>query len=354
MSWGDFMTALWILLAIAAVLTATVCLYAYRNTHFDVNKEKRMFRAGFTEKQAVLPDGTVLNYGEGPVSGPPLLLIHGQGVTWKNYAAALPDLAKRFHVYAVDCHGHGDSSFHPAKYTAKAMGADFIWFVQHVIGQSTYVSGHSSGGLLTVWLAANAPAWVRGIVIEDAPLFSTEVGEKEQTFAYRENFCLIHEFLHQTAQQDFLTYYLERCCWKDLMGKGWPKMMQTLATYRVKHPDRRPKVWWLPPSINQIWVTLSDPYDLRFGEAFYDQTWFADFDQAAALRSVRCPAVFLKAATRWRDGLLMAALSEEDCQRVCALLSGCRRMDFPKSGHGIHEENPREFAAALARLAEQG
>lgn len=88
---------------------------------------KAMYRAGFSEKQVKLKDGTVLNYGEGPSNGKtPLLLIHGQGMTWEDYAKVLPKLSKHYHVYAVDCHGHGESDWNPEKYTAKAMAEDFI------------------------------------------------------------------------------------------------------------------------------------------------------------------------------------------------------------------------------------
>ena len=51
--------------------------YFYNNMNYDKNTARILKNAGFVEKQAVLPDGTVLNYGEGPDNGPPLLLIHG-------------------------------------------------------------------------------------------------------------------------------------------------------------------------------------------------------------------------------------------------------------------------------------
>lgn len=327
--------------------------YVFRNLTYDETAVKRMFRAGITEKQVMLPDGTKLNYGEGgSPEAPPLLLIHGQGVTWKDYAGTLPLLVRSFHVFAVDCHGHGKSSFQPEKYTAAAMGADFLWLIREVVGEPVYVSGHSSGGLLTVWLAANAPDWVRGIVVEDTPLFSTEPPEKERTFAYRGSFCLIHDYLQQTEESDYLRYYLDHCLFRELIGGAWPKMMRSLERYRARYPDRKPKVWWLPPAVNAIWLSVSDPYDPRFGETFFDQSWFAGFHQAEALAAIRCPAIFLKAATRWKDGVLLAALSEEDCRRVCALIPNCRRIDFPKAGHDIHVERPKDFAAALEAMKE--
>jgi pimeloyl-ACP methyl ester carboxylesterase len=60
---------------------------------------------GFTEKQADLGEVT-LNYVEGPDNGVSLLLIPGQMEFWQGYKLVMPDLAKSFHVYAVDVRGH--------------------------------------------------------------------------------------------------------------------------------------------------------------------------------------------------------------------------------------------------------
>ena len=129
---------------------------------------KQTYRAGYIEKQVTLDDGTILNYAEGPDHGPALLLIHGQSMQWEDYARVLPELAQYYHVYAVDCHGHGESSHDASKYTAVAMGKDFVWFIDNVIGEPAVVSGHSSGGILAAWIALMREV-VQGIVLEDPP-----------------------------------------------------------------------------------------------------------------------------------------------------------------------------------------
>lgn len=73
-------------------------------------------RHGFTEQTATLDNGSVINCGEGPITRPALLLIHGQGVSWEDYAAVLPELSKNYHVFAADCFGHGQSSHDPARF----------------------------------------------------------------------------------------------------------------------------------------------------------------------------------------------------------------------------------------------
>lgn len=39
----------------------------------------------------------------------PLVLIHAQGVDGKSYANVAKRLSKKFHVYSLDCYGHGGS-----------------------------------------------------------------------------------------------------------------------------------------------------------------------------------------------------------------------------------------------------
>lgn len=112
-----------IIVGIIGFLILFIGSYFYTNMTYDKKPIKEMYKAGYIEKQVTLDDGTVLNYGEGPDNGKQsLLLIHGQGMAWEDYAKVLPELSEDFHVFAVDCHGHGKSSMNPEKYSAQAMG----------------------------------------------------------------------------------------------------------------------------------------------------------------------------------------------------------------------------------------
>lgn len=54
------------------------------------------------ERQVTLPNGNVINYGELEGDGPALLLIHGQMVSWEDYASVMPALHENWHIYAID------------------------------------------------------------------------------------------------------------------------------------------------------------------------------------------------------------------------------------------------------------
>ena len=54
------------------------------------------------------------------------------------------------------------------------MGMDISLLLDKVVKRPAIVSGNSSGGLIALWLAANVSEKVRGIILEDTPVFSAE------------------------------------------------------------------------------------------------------------------------------------------------------------------------------------
>lgn len=338
------------LLVLAVLLTGSATalgIYAYQNMHYDERPLKKTQRAGYEEKQATLADGTVLNYAEGPNNGPALLLIHGQSMQWEDYSRVLPWLAKHYHVYAIDCHGHGESSHDPAKYNGVAMGQDFVWFIQTIIGEPCVVSGHSSGGILAAWVAANAPQDVLGIVLEDPPFFSVEPQEMQNTFVWKESFEVIHNFKQQNDVDDFVAYYMANSYLWGMFGDLRKLVAKSTRDYRAQHPGQPLKLWYVPYGWTHGTLYL-DSFDLDFSEAFYTGTWGAGLDQEATLSAIQAPSVYIKAATQYgQDGVLYAANSDEDAQKVRDLIKGSEMITI-KSGHDIHFEHPEEFVRIMS------
>jgi pimeloyl-ACP methyl ester carboxylesterase len=346
-TWKKLMNIFLILITgVMGVIGIVAGVYVYRNMNYADILLRKIMKAGFVEKQASLPDGTVLNYAEGPNNGPALLLIHGQAVSWEDYSSVLPKLSKYYHIYAVDCHGHGDSSKNSQKYRANLMGEDFAWFIEIVIGEPAVVSGHSSGGLLAAWLAGNKPEWVRGVVLEDPPFFTTEAGNYQKTFAWVDTFQPIHEYLANGSSEDYVLYYLEHSKWLTFFGDARNGIIQSARAYRTKHPDVPIKIFYLPPSITNIFRGL-DNYDPRFGETFYDASWNENYDHAETLAKITCPSVLIH--TNWSydsDGILLAAMSGEDAQKAHELIPDNVLINVD-SGHDVHFEKPKEFTQIM-------
>ena len=83
---------------------------------------------GFTVSD-VETRGAVIRLLRGPLSGPPLLLMHGYPQTHAMWHKVAPVLSERFTVVATDLRGYGDSSKPPtdaahAPYSKRAMAED--------------------------------------------------------------------------------------------------------------------------------------------------------------------------------------------------------------------------------------
>lgn len=358
-------------LIILALIGIGLVLYAYRNLTYDHSTQTKLQQAGFQEKQAKLPDSSILNYGEGPANGPALVLLHGQQVSWEDYASVVPELAKRYHVYAIDYYGHGGSSKNPAKYSAKAISNDIVWLIRQYIKQPVIISGHSSGGLLATLITADAPDMVRGLVIEDAPFFTTEKGRAESTFAWKD-FKTMHDFL-ESGQENFTRYWLDHTYIQTLFNAkdpdAWNKIVKNPALHNMKqNPGKIPRIWYYPPELQvntmfDLTANLQDKtgeYDLRFGQTFYNFSWFNEFDQTTTLKHITKPSILLHVAPAQNGsyydghGVLLSAMDDKDARRVHELLGPKNKLiDNIKSTHDIHKDQPKIFIEAIDEIARQ-
>src|SRR4051794_41212544 len=118
-----------------------------------------------------------MNYATvGDASSPALLLIPGQTESWWGYEKALPLLAAHFQAFAVHLRGQGRSSRTPGRYTLDNFGNDLVRFIGGRIGRPAFVSGLSSGGVISAWLSAYAPpGMITPPGYEDPPLFASEL-----------------------------------------------------------------------------------------------------------------------------------------------------------------------------------
>src|SRR5262245_40115932 len=100
----------------------------------------------FQDKDVTLPGGLKIHYYEWAGPGPDLVLLHpssGYGRMWEWLADAL---GSRFHVYALDQRGHGDSGRPDGDYSAEEYAHDLHLFFESVGISRAIVAGQSLGG----------------------------------------------------------------------------------------------------------------------------------------------------------------------------------------------------------------
>lgn len=290
----------------------------------------------------------------------PLVLLHAQAVDSTSFFNVMPKLVRYFHVYAVDYYGHGGSLHDASKYNVVDIGNAIIDFIQHVVGKPVCLLGHSSGGLIAAYVASHSDLCYK-LILEDPPFFSCQGERRKNTFNYVDLSTICHEFLNQnentldqnentlnqSKETDFVLYYFShQRIWDFFPEKSREKIRTKLIAsatkYRKKHPDKNLKVPFWPKSGLAAYQGMNN-YDPRFGEAFYTDMFHAGIDHENLLRGIHCKTLFLKAKTAiGQDGLLMAALSEEDLQHVLELIPDCTLIRFD-CGHAIHVEKPKEF-----------
>ena len=294
--------------------------------------------------------GIKLKYYEAKNNLPPLVLLHAQGVDSLSFGKVIKPLEKKFHVYAVDCYGHGGSLHDPVQYNVKDIGNAISFFIGDVIGQKIWLLGHSSGGLIAAYIAAETD-WCYRLFLEDPPIFASQGERRKTTFNYVDLSTVCHEYLAQSDSRDFVLYYFtNQYAWKlfpkDSRDKVKTKLVAMAAKYREKHPDKNLKVMFWPKAALDAFKGMNQ-YDPQFGEVFYDDSFHSGIPHEQLLGKIRCKTIFMKAKTETDDdGILRAALNEEDVQRVAELIPDCTVVRFD-CGHGIHTDKPKEFVHCI-------
>lgn len=283
-----------------------------------------------------------INYAvAGTADKPALLLIPGQTESWWGYEAALPLLAEHFQAFAVDLRGQGRSTRTPGRYTLDNMGNDLVRFIDGAIGRPTYVSGLSSGGVLSAWLSAYArPGQVRAALWEDPPLFASELH------------TTCGPSIHQSIGPIF-------ALWAKYLGDQWS--IGDWDGFLAAAPHE------LPPRLAGLASAFgasagSEPpqnlkeYDPEWARAFATGTVAASCPHERMIASAKVP-VLLTHHFRMIDeasGGLLGAHTDLQAARIRELVAAAgQRIEyrsFPTMGHSMHGQDPKLYRDVLVEF----
>lgn len=224
-----------------------------------------------------------LNYSERGSEGPPLLLLHGLAARWQAFGPLLPALAADWHLYILDLRGHGKSGRTPGHYRVPDIAADAVAFLQRQVGEPTVLYGHSLGGWVALWVAAQRPDLARAVIVGDSAIFPDNI------------------------DPDLAVSYLA----------DMPIALRSLAQ-----------------SLNQM-----DPDVMA---RFRAGQLTDGYDPEELLPRVTCPVLLLQAGPA-QGGLM----TDTDVNRALVLLPNARHVRFDDLGHGLHVQNAEEVLAAL-------
>ncbi|AIE61329.1 alpha/beta fold hydrolase [Bacillus methanolicus] len=114
-------------------------------------------------------NGATINY-EIMGDGPPVLFIHGSGVSWRMWEPQFEDFSPKFKMIMVDLRGHGESSkdFPGGKYDHFLLAEDMKEFLDAIGEKNVHVVGVSQGAQIGTLLAIHHPAYVNRLVISNS------------------------------------------------------------------------------------------------------------------------------------------------------------------------------------------
>lgn len=118
--------------------------------------------------------GTRLHIETYPGNGPELLMMHGITSSGADFAPVLPELLAFCSPIVVDLRGHGLSDKPATDYGYRDYVADLNAVIMAMKLDRPFVLGHSLGGIIAMYWAAQHPGVARGLIIEDSPLRSGE------------------------------------------------------------------------------------------------------------------------------------------------------------------------------------
>jgi 3-oxoadipate enol-lactonase len=126
--------------------------------------------------QVITEDGVELQvWVEGPVAGPPILLLHSIGcdhAMWRGQAEALA--GRR--VISPDLRGHGASGAPAGEYGLDRLARDVVAILDALKVERAVVCGLSLGGLIALEMALRAPGRVLGLVLANT---SARIGSRD-------------------------------------------------------------------------------------------------------------------------------------------------------------------------------
>lgn len=306
---------------------------------------------GFTEKKFNAGEIT-LNYVEGPDHGPPLLFIPGQMESWQGYELVMPHFSKKYHVFVVDIRGHGKSTRTLGDYSYNVIGEDIKEFLRKVVKQPAIISGLSSGGILSLWLAAYVPEYVTLAISEDPPLFSSMYPRiKEEKYMH---------YLFETAidtlgktKRDIKGFFAKQGI--PIEGKEKLLMMPSfIARYRAMslefNEKMRPsrKYDLLNARFDQrAGLKFISEYDVDFSSATIDGRLTKGFDPEEMLEKIKCPVLLIHATwSRHKTWGLLGAMDDNDVEKIQRTVKNIKVVKV-NAIHNVHLAKPKIFIKAV-------
>ena len=263
--------------------------------------------------------------GEG--TGPALVFLHGVTRRWQTFLPLVPWLTPRWTLQLIDQRGHGRSP-RAEGYRVIDYVNDAVSLVCENLGAPVVLYGHSLGAMVAAAVAAEIPAKVRAVVLEDPP-FQTMGARIAQT-PWQGYFQSIRPF----AGSD----------------RPVPQVARELAEVRMADPctgksqrlgDTRDaaSLAFAAQCLRQLDPRVLDPVIAG--------AWLDGYEMTEIVRRIQCPALLLQA-----DPQAGGALIDEDADTMERLIPGLMRIRLDGCHHTLHWPRAQQVAHLVLNFLE--
>lgn len=244
--------------------------------------------------------------------GPPVVLIHGMGLTRDMWDWQLPPLLERFTVIRYDLLGHGESVARSGRYDM----ADFVdqlrELLDHLAVNRAAIAGFSLGGLIVRAFALAHPDRTSAIAILNSAHDRTD----EERAAMRKRLAIAYE----QGPAPTIDVALERWFTEDFATAN-PDVLD-----RVRH-----------------WMEANDP---KVYPEIYRVLAESDADLATSIAEIHCPTLVLACEEDHGNSPDMA-------RRMAALIPNAEVVIVPKLKHMALAEDPAAVSGPLVTFLEK-
>lgn len=258
----------------------------------------------------------VLEWGE-PGSAP-LLLLHGGHQSAHSWDLVSLALANRFHVFALDQRGHGDSEWaRDNDYAPETMATDAAAVIEHFALRDPIIIGHSMGGMVTMTLLKNYPALARAAALVDIGPELSPVGA-----------AMIRSFVESTVEFDDLAQFVERVRQYDPF-RSKAHIERTVRYNLLRRADGR-------------YVSKCDP---TIVDRNTDTASLGRISLSEAARFT-CPVLVIR-------GEHSNILEADAARRFAGALMNGELVTVSHCGHNVHSQNTLGFLDAVTPFLER-
>lgn len=269
-----------------------------------------------------------LNFAQTPDTGPSLVLLHGLGRRWQVFLPLIPGLAPRWHIYAPDLRGHGKSTHVARGYHVSQYAEDVLSFLKARVTEPAILFGHSLGGMVSMWIAAQHSNLVRALILGDNVIS----GDSFERSMYPTLFAGL----------------------RDLVTKGGSieDIAQGLARIQLKVPglEELVPIGDLPGNDEAHllgWACCLENVDPDTFAMTLDQSSFERWDGEKLLRQIHCPTLLLQASPE-----LGGLMSDADVDRALEVLPDVSHVRFPTLGHALYIQQAEPVLRAVTDFLE--